>query len=61
MQTLMDRGYDPLAYRFFCLGAHYRASLNFTWEGLDSAATALDRMRAQVHKLGDAGFVDGSD
>jgi cysteinyl-tRNA synthetase len=45
VQTLMERGYDPLAYRFFCLSAHYRAKLNFTWDSLDGAATALQRLR----------------
>jgi cysteinyl-tRNA synthetase len=49
LQTLMERGYDPLAYRFFCLSAHYRAKLNFTWDGLDGAATALQRLRLAFH------------
>ena len=52
MQTLLDRGYDPLAYRFFCLSAHYRAKLNITWEGLDGAATALNRLRLAAHEWG---------
>jgi cysteinyl-tRNA synthetase len=52
LQTLMDRGYEPLAWRFFCLGAHYRSKLNFTWEALDGAATALNRMRGMVYEWG---------
>jgi cysteinyl-tRNA synthetase len=31
LQALIEHAYDPLAYRFFCLSAHYRAKLNFTW------------------------------
>ncbi len=58
MQTLLDRGYDPLAYRFFCLGAHYRAKLNFTWDSLDGAATALNRLRLAAHEWGAPGNVD---
>jgi cysteinyl-tRNA synthetase len=58
VQSLLDRGYDPLAYRFFCLGAHYRTKLNFTWESLDSAATALQRLRTSVHNWGEAGAQD---
>lgn len=58
LQTLIDRGYDPLAYRFFCLGAHYRAKLNFTWESLDGAATALDRLRLATHEMGAPGVID---
>jgi cysteinyl-tRNA synthetase len=58
LQTVVERGYDPLAYRLFCLGAHYRAPLNFTWEGLDGAATALHRLRTATHAWGSAGTVD---
>jgi len=52
---LVERGYDPLAYRYLCLTAHYRGQLNFTWDALDSAAVALDRMRNGVHSLREAG------
>jgi cysteinyl-tRNA synthetase len=63
VQTLMDKGYDPLAYRFFCLSAHYRAKLNFTWESLDGAATALNRLRLAAYEWGapdtlDEGYMD---
>ncbi|MCP4663382.1 MAG: cysteine--tRNA ligase [bacterium] len=58
VQTLLDRGYDPLAYRFFCLGAHYRTKLNYTWEGIDGAATALNRLRAAAHGWGEPGAAD---
>ena len=54
----VERGYDPLVYRFFCLSAHYRATLNFTWEGLDGAATALHRLRTAAHEWGSPGTVD---
>jgi cysteinyl-tRNA synthetase len=36
---LIEKGYDPLDYRFFCLGAHYRTQLSFTWEAMDAART----------------------
>jgi len=58
VQTLIDEGYDPLAYRFMCLGAHYRARLNFTWEALDAASTALNRLRAACHGWGAPSEVD---
>jgi cysteinyl-tRNA synthetase len=48
IQDLIDRGYDPLAYRYLVLGAHYRSKLNFTWEALDGAQNALDRLRETV-------------
>lgn len=58
LQVLIDRGYDPLAYRLFCLGAHYRAKLNFTWEGLDSAQKSLDRLRNLIYEWDTAGEPD---
>lgn len=58
VQTLIDRGYDPLAYRFLCLQAHYRTRLVFTWRSLDGAATALERLRAAAHDGGPGGEVD---
>lgn len=58
VQTLIDRGYDPLAYRMFCLSANYRAKLNFTWESLDGAATALNRLRLATYEWGEPGVLD---
>ncbi|MES3008965.1 MAG: cysteine--tRNA ligase [Pseudomonadota bacterium] len=50
--SLIERGYDPMAYRLLCLTAHYRSNLNFSWEGLDAAATALERLRRASHDWG---------
>ena len=49
--ALVERGYDPLAFRFLCLTGHYRTQLNFTWDALDAAATGLTRMRTGFHAL----------
>jgi cysteinyl-tRNA synthetase len=51
VQALVERGYDPLAFRYLCLTGHYRTQLNFTWDALDAAATGLARMRAGFHAL----------
>jgi cysteinyl-tRNA synthetase len=40
LQSLIEHGYDPLDYRYFCLGGHYRSQLSFSWEALDQARTA---------------------
>ncbi len=37
LQVLINKGYDPLDYRFFLLQAHYRTELKFSYEVLDSA------------------------
>lgn len=58
LQDLIDKGYDPLAYRFFCFSAIYRAKLTFTWEGMDGSQKSLVRLRSSVFDLGEAGEVD---
>ncbi len=58
LQALIDLGYDPLAWRFFCLSANYRAKLNFAWEALDGAVTALNRLRTAAHGWGPPGAPD---
>lgn len=42
---LEEKGYSPLAYRYFTYTAHYRNKLNFTWDGLDASQKALDRLK----------------
>ena len=53
LQSLVEQGVDPLAYRYLCLGAHYRSSLNFTDDALRAASSGLARLRSTVHGLGD--------
>ncbi len=48
LQNLIDKGYDPLAFRYLCLTVHYRKNLNFTWQSLESAQKALNKLRQQV-------------
>lgn len=45
VQDIADKGYDPLALRYFYLTGHYRKQQNFTWEALGAAAKALDKLR----------------
>jgi cysteinyl-tRNA synthetase len=52
LAELARRGVDPLAYRYFCLGAHYRTKLNFTWESLEGAARAFGRLRSLCGEWG---------
>lgn len=52
ISQLQERGYSPMAFRYFCLNAHYRKKLNFTFETLDSAQVSYDRLLVtlQAHK-----------
>ena len=59
VSLLEEKGYDPLAYRFFCLQSHYRKSLVFTWENLDNAQGAYNKLVRRIAALSDAdGEVD---
>lgn len=49
--TLMERGFHPLAYRYFTLTAHYRSPLNFTWEALRGAAQAYEKLLLKLQFL----------
>ena len=45
IKDIKEKGYDPLVYKLFCYSCHYRNKLNFTWEGMDSTAKSLERLR----------------
>ncbi len=48
LRELKDKGYSPLALRYFVLGAHYRSKLKFSWEALGGAQNALDNLLATI-------------
>ena len=48
VSLLESKGYDPVAYRFFCLQSHYRRSLVFSFENLDNATVAYNKLIARI-------------
>jgi len=48
LSDVEEKGYEPLALRYFYMTAHYRSFLNFTWEGLRAAQKSLNELRAQI-------------
>jgi len=70
VQTLVNSGYDPLAYRYLCLQAHYRSELELAWEwadddrtkgraeSLDTAAASLKRLYERVARTDDEPLAD---
>jgi len=48
LQRLVDKGYSPMDYRYFLLGAHYRSQLVFSWESMDSAKRARNNLYKKV-------------
>jgi cysteinyl-tRNA synthetase len=53
LQTLTDLGYDPLDYRYFLLGGHYRSQLQFSYEALEGARNARRALRDRIRVLAD--------
>jgi len=51
LARLIERDYDPLAYRYLCLTAHYKSPLEFSYESLDAAKSALNRLKIRVLEL----------
>ncbi|MBQ9346442.1 MAG: cysteine--tRNA ligase [Oscillibacter sp.] len=51
VSLLEEKGYDPLAYRFFCLQSHYRKMLVFSWENLDNAQGAYQKLIRRAASL----------
>lgn len=55
VSLLEEKGYSPLAYRFFCLQSHYRKGLVFSWENLDNGVVAFEKLLQKIAKLQDSG------
>jgi cysteinyl-tRNA synthetase len=51
VQTLIDKGYSPLDYRYMCLGTHYRKRLLFSWDVLDSAKSSFNRLKQNIIRM----------
>ncbi len=60
VSLLEEKGFSPVAYRFFCLQSHYRKSLVFSWEGLENAAGAYNKLIARIASLNEGGDVDSA-
>ncbi len=54
VSLLEQKGFSPLAYRFFCMQSHYRKTLVFSWENLKNAQIAYDKLIAKIKTLLDA-------
>jgi cysteinyl-tRNA synthetase len=54
LRDLLTKGYDPIAIRYLLLSTHYRQQFNFTFEGLEAAKSAVERLRNFTRRLHDA-------
>ena len=60
VSLLLDKGYDPLAYRLFCLQSHYRKPLTFSYPNMDNAAASYAKLIKRVNGLPKDGEVDAA-
>ena len=58
VSLLEEKGYDPIVYRYFCLQSHYRKALVFSYENLDNAAAAFNKLINRIAALKSEGEVD---
>ncbi len=54
LDVILEKGFDPLAYRLFCLSASYRNELAWSWNALEGAANSLKRIKESVLGLSQA-------
>lgn len=58
VSLLTEKGYNPLAYRFFCLLSHYRKPLTFSYSALDQAQATYDKLLKRIDALSREGEAD---
>jgi len=51
VSLLESKGYNPLAYRLFCLNSHYHKQLVFTYDSLDSAANSYNKLISKIKNI----------
>ena len=52
VSLLESKGYDPIIYRFMCLNSHYRKVLTFSYDAMDNAKSAYDKLKSKIRSLG---------
>ena len=55
VSVLEEQGYDPIAFRYMCLGSHYRKQLMFTYDNLEQAQKTLNKLRKRISSLKEDG------
>ena len=61
VSLLEEKGYNPLSYRYFCLGSHYRKVLTFTYDALEQAENAYNKLLSKIRTLKNDGEISNTD
>ena len=57
LQTLANRGIHPLAFRYYLLQSHYRSPLHFSWDALEAAQSALEKLLFSIWSFSRNSFI----
>ena len=58
LATLLEKGFSAMSYRYFCLSAHYRTQMSFSWESLEANNVALGRLYQTAYGWGEPTELD---
>ncbi len=58
LSLLQEKGYDALAYRFMCLNTSYRKVLVFTYESLENALNAYQKLKSKIKEIVNEGEIE---
>lgn len=61
LSLLMDKSYNPLVYRMFCLSSHYRKQLLFSYDSLDGFSNAYEKLKKRALSLTDEGEISNTE
>ena len=60
VSLLKEQGYNPLAYRFMCINSHYRKQIVFSYDNLDNATNAYNKLKNRVQNLKEEGEINNN-
>jgi cysteinyl-tRNA synthetase len=60
MDTLREKGYNPLSLRYLYLQSHYRSQVSFSWDSLSASETALNKLQNTLRKISETGQISES-
>lgn len=58
LSSLMEKGYNPLAFRYMCLSSHYRKQLVFDFDSLDNSKDAYNKLLSRIRSIKDEGALE---
>jgi len=58
IDKLIEQGYSPMIYKFFCLQSHYRKPLLYSVEGMNSAKSAYNKLAKRISEIENEGVLD---